>query len=143
DLAAYSLAVSPAGAVENWRTLISASLPRRAERLGQWNTLDGAGDGDYRIRLRGVDHAGNVAIATVAVQVDNTAPEPPVGLSAHGEESDVTLTWGASPSADVAGYLLTRNDRIVNAEGPVVGDITPYLLNHSLYLDANVVDGHH
>lgn len=143
DLAAYSLAVSPAGAVENWRTLISASLPRRAERLGQWNTLDGAGDGDYRIRLRGVDHTGNVAIATVAVQVDNTAPEAPISLQAHAEEGDVTLTWGASPAADVAGYLLTRNDRIVNAEGSVVGGITPYLLNDGPYLDADVADGRH
>lgn len=143
DLAEYTLAVASAQAPDQWRTLATSSLTRRGERMTQWSTLDESGDGDYTLRLQAQDHSDNTSETTVPVTVDNTAPDAPANLSASASEDDISLNWDTSPSDDVEGYLLLRNDSIVNADGPVVGEVTPYLIDGESHLDEAVVDGTH
>lgn len=143
DLDSYSLASAPVALPGNRRTFASSSLPRSGEKLGQWNTLDEAGDGDYLLSLSARDRAGNETEQSVVITLDNTAPEAPNGLQASVNGNDVDLVWTASPSTDAEGYLVMRNDRIANADGPVVGDITPYLIDGTGYLDESVPDGDH
>jgi subtilase family serine protease len=142
DLDEYTVAVGASGSA-GWRQLSESSLARRGERLAQWSTLDEPGDGDYVIRLRAADQSGNITEDTTTVTVDNTPPEAPASLDATATGNDVAVDWQDSPSTDVQGYLLLRNDTIVNADGPVIGDTTPYLIDGNAYADNDVVDGDH
>lgn len=143
DLANYILDVAPVMAPGSWQQISAASLPRLGERIGQWNTLDSQGDGEHMLRLRAYDHNGNMSETTSVISVDNSAPEAPLSIDASVDDADVTLTWTGSPSSDVQGYLLMRNDRIVNAPDIVIGDVSPWLIGGNTYLDAGVVDGTH
>ena len=116
----------------------------QADLLGQWNTLALPEGAAYRLRLEAEDLAGNVAVAEVAVTVDNTPPAAPTGLTATANTpvlSSLQLTWNANPESDLAGYLLYRNGRLANASGTVVGDLTPYLIRGTTYVDAALPDG--
>lgn len=94
------------------------------------------------LKLEAEDISGNINTHQVTFTVDTVPPaapvlnpaQPPVG-------SSVTLTWVANGEADIAGYLLYRNDRLVNATGAVVGDLTQYLLTGTGYTDSGLVDG--
>jgi hypothetical protein len=46
-------------------------------------------------------------------------------------------------AADVVGYLLYRNGSIANAEGVVLGDLAPFLIDGLTYLDPELPDGEH
>ena len=69
--------------------------------------LDGPlADGDYDYKVAAIDEDGDSADSEAASITVSSAPEPPADLewSWDGAAGKLTLTWTASPSADVAGY---------------------------------------
>jgi methionine-rich copper-binding protein CopC len=65
----------------------------------------------YTLTVKAKDLAGNALAATTLTfttsdSADTTAPSTPTGLIATPADAQVTLTWGASPEVDVAGYTL-------------------------------------
>ncbi|HXT22929.1 MAG TPA: discoidin domain-containing protein, partial [Thermoanaerobaculia bacterium] len=127
-----------------WQLLRRSSQPANAATVGEWNTTAATEGATYTLRLEAEDLAGNVAEARVAVTVDNLAPAAPSGLVAVlAGARDVNLAWAANAETDLAGYLLYRGNRLVNAPGPVVGSLAPYLLAATSYHDAAVPDGAH
>jgi hypothetical protein len=53
----------------------------------------------------------------------------------------VTVTWQANTDPDLAGYLVYRNDQLANVSGIVIGDLKPYLIIGTTYLDKALPDG--
>ncbi|MGH1542894.1 MAG: CARDB domain-containing protein [Arenicella sp.] len=126
------------------RLLKESSLPLQAAELAQWNTLTELDNREYIIRLEAEDTSGNLAHDQLTVFVDNTAPSAPialeVNLQANGVDSD--SVWQFSDIAgDLAGFILYRNGKIVNAPDVVVGSLEPYLLSDPQYFDENLPDG--
>ena len=62
-------------------------------------------------------------------------------LTATATGSDVTVTWKANTEPDLAGYLLYRNDQLANVSGTVIGNLQPYLIAGTTYLDKAIADG--
>ena len=65
----------------------------------------------YRYRITGFDQAGNESEPSGEVEVipsDIIAPEPPLSLALQPGRRGFQLSWQASPSPDVAGYLIYR-----------------------------------
>ncbi len=140
---------SSEGDFKEYRVYAGAQLLRRSTapvisgELAQWETL-GAGEGSFTIRLEAEDTSGNVRSTSVQVTVDNRPPSAPTNLQASvSGGNDVALSWSASPESDVVGYLLFRDDRLVNASGPVIGSLLPYVISATSYSDVDVPDGDH
>lgn len=144
DFREYRLSVIPAGGPAI--LLRSSPAPVEGGLLGQWSTLGLAEESLFSLRLEAEDLSGNVAVREVAVTVDNLGPAAPTGLAAAAEGTDgARLTWNANGEGDLAGYLLYRDGRLVNAPGPV-GDVLAFLLPPSgggaeAYLDLALPDG--
>src|SRR5207245_95198 len=119
-----------------------STLPVAAGVLGPWVA---AQPGPYTIVLEAEDTSGNQARVTVNVTVDTEPPEAPVLTSVVNapDAAALTATWSASPSTDVAGYLVYRNGRIANATGVVLGDLRGFLVAGPSYGDLALVDGQH
>jgi Bacterial Ig-like domain/Fibronectin type III domain len=65
----------------------------------------------YTLTLNAKDLSGNALAATTLTfttsdSADTTAPSTPTGLVATPADGQVTLTWGANPESDVAGYTV-------------------------------------
>jgi hypothetical protein len=65
----------------------------------------------YTLTLKAKDISDNTLAQTTITfttsdTADTTAPSTPTGLIATPADAQVTLTWGASPEVDVAGYTL-------------------------------------
>jgi len=127
-------------------TLLRRSpAPVQIDLLSQWNTVGLPEDGAFTLRLEAEDLSGNVAFHEVAVIIDNLPPAAPTGLVAtqQGSTSTVLSTWNPNSEPDLAGYLLYRDGRLVNAEGAVVGDLRRYLIKITQYEEPGVPDGPH
>ncbi|MDY6906201.1 MAG: CARDB domain-containing protein [Thermodesulfobacteriota bacterium] len=97
--------------------------------------------GEYAVKLEAEDINGNVSTCQSVFTLDDQPPTAPVLLSAQATAADVALTWEPNTEVDLAGYLVYRNGDLVNADGPVVGDLTPYLIDALAYTDIDLVDG--
>jgi hypothetical protein len=85
----------------------------------------------------GVTLVGDPAAPACVTPVDRFSPEPPTDLRAVPADAAVILVWTASPSSDVAGYVVLR------AEGPngTLQRLTPSLVNALEYRDATARPG--
>ncbi|MCP4570825.1 MAG: fibronectin type III domain-containing protein, partial [bacterium] len=147
DFKEYRLLVRSGG---DWIGLVSNPAQVIGDLLGTWSTLSGPWpEGLYELRLEGEDTAGNIADHTITVTLDNTAPDPAVLLQAvaaaedgDGLVNDIHVEWLLDPEpGDFGGYYLYRNGLLANADGPVMGPQTPYLLAASDYHDKDLPDG--
>jgi len=140
DFKEYRLSVGAGTAPTSFTLLRRSTLPVLAATLGAWTAV---GEGPHVILLEAEDTSGNVAVARRSVVVDNHAPSAPVLLSVEPGLAPTALlsTWAPSPETDVAGYLVYRNGSVANAEGIVLGDLTPYLVPPPTYLDKDLPDG--
>jgi hypothetical protein len=74
----------------------------------------------YTLTLNAKDVSGNALAETTIIfttsdAADTTAPTTPTGLVATPANGQVTLTWGANPEADLAGYTIymgTTQDKL-------------------------------
>ncbi len=127
---------------ESWQMLRRSPVPVSYGVLVRWDAAYLA-DGLYTIRLEAEDLNGNINVTTVSVTVDNTPPAAPVLLTAAADGSIVDLAWKANVEPDLAGYLVYRGGQLANEDGPLVGDLVPYLLTGLAFEDADVPDGTH
>ena len=95
----------------------------------------------YSIKLEAEDLSGNISTDKVAFRVDSHTPVAPVLLSAVLNVADVDVTWQASAETDLAGYLLYRNDQLVNFHGQLPDSIKAYLISGTTYKDKSIPDG--
>ncbi|HEY6324561.1 MAG TPA: CARDB domain-containing protein, partial [Thermoanaerobaculia bacterium] len=141
DFKEYRVYATPADGSAPPQLLRRSPVPIQAALLVQWSTLSLTDGSSFVLRLEAEDLAGNVAAAEVTVTVDNTPPAAPTGLTATPDGTTIHLAWNANSESDLAGYLLYRNGKVANAAGPVVGDLTPYLLTSPAYDDLALPDG--
>ena len=122
-----------------------SNLPLSNSILTQWNTFNIADDSEVKIRLEAEDTHENQAIDEITVIVDNKPGEAPQNLVASVESSeDARITWEYDTSdPDLLGFILFRNGQLVNSDGPVVGDLRPFAIVETFYLDKSLDDGEH
>lgn len=144
DFKEYRVSVGHGTSPSTWQLLNSAPLATSYGQLAQWD-CSGLVNGDvYTLKLEAEDIAGNIGIHRVAVTIDTLAPSPPVLISAEPQgpdSSDVVVIWQSNTEPDLAGYLLYRNNELVNVSGTVIGDLSPYLLSGTQYTDLGLADG--
>lgn len=139
DFKEYRLYVGQGQNPSAWSLIRKSPLPVKLGSLAELDTTV-LPDGAHALKLEAEDLTGNVTQQTVAVMVDNTPPTAPVLLSVSESGNAVTITWTASPEPE-AGYLLYRNDQLVNSAGMVVTNPKPYLVTGTSYLDQALPDG--
>jgi Tol biopolymer transport system component/flagellar hook assembly protein FlgD len=142
DFKQYRVYIGQGSAPASWTLIRTSPVPVTYGTLAQWDTI-GLSEGQFSIKLETEDIIGNKGSDQVTVTIDNTPPATPVLISATPNASDVTLVWGANTETDLAGYLVYRNDQLVNASGIVIGDLKPYLIKGTTYLNQAVPDGKH
>lgn len=143
DFKEYRLFIGEGSAPSNWQLLRRSPAPVMVDTLAEWNTLSLPEAAIYTLKLESEDLAGNITTAQVAATIDNRAPAIPQGLAVVKNGAQLTLSWNANSEADLQGYLLTRNERIANATGVLVGSMLPYALPTPGYVDKAVADGKH
>lgn len=103
-LATYSLAVAPAQS-DAWTTIAEGTRAVEDGDVATWTPQ--LADGRYRLRLRGVDEAGNAADATAAVEIDSTPPTVVLGAPADGSFVGRSLVVsGTAGDTHFANYTL-------------------------------------
>jgi Tol biopolymer transport system component/subtilase family serine protease/fibronectin type 3 domain-containing protein len=140
DFREYRIFIGAGNVPEAWTLIRKSPVPTSFGLLARWDTL-GYGDGTYIVKLEAEDLSGNISSKEIAVTLDNQPPQTPVLLAANASISDVSLVWEANTDSDLAGYLLYRNDRLANVESVVIGDLKPYLVVATDYVDQGLVDG--
>jgi Tol biopolymer transport system component/subtilase family serine protease/fibronectin type 3 domain-containing protein len=142
DFKSYTVSIGEGLAPGNWIIIRTSPVATFSDVLAEWDTVFTT-DGQYSIKLDVEDIYGNQAYEQISVTVDNTAPDAPVLLSATPNLDDVDLVWQAVSDVDLAGYLLYRNNQLANVDGTVVGNLMPYLLSATGYVDLDLPDGSH
>ncbi len=125
----------------SWNLIRTSPVPTPYGELAQLDTVTLGEGGTYSIKLEAEDINGNINIDQISVIIDNEPPLAPVLISAVPDNANVTVTWLANTEPDLAGYLLYRNDRLVNASGTVIENLKVYLINGTTYLDKDLPDG--
>jgi Tol biopolymer transport system component/flagellar hook assembly protein FlgD/fibronectin type 3 domain-containing protein len=144
DFKEYRIYIGAGQNPTDWTLLRTSPLPAAAAGdLADWDTL-GLLEGIYTIKLEAEDLSGNVTIHTSVVTLDNTPPPAPVLLSASASgagSANVTINWNPNNEPGLAGYLLFRNDRLVNIGTKILTDFRQHLLTGEIYVDSGVPDG--
>ncbi|MRR16957.1 MAG: hypothetical protein EG826_10920, partial [Deltaproteobacteria bacterium] len=140
DFKEYRVSIGRGAAPASWNVVRTSPVPEMFGSLAQWDTI-GLPDGVYAVKLEGEDISGNAGTYQISVHVDNTPPPATVLLGAAPNGSNATLTWQAGTASDLEGYLLFRNGQLANAAGVVVGNLKPYLITGTTYVDKSLPDG--
>ncbi len=144
DFKQYRLSAQPLNPPGSSVELASGSLPVQGRTLTSWSTLGIADETTVRIHLEGEDTSGNTASADVDVVVDNGPPAAPTGLTAVLTGVDTQANWDPNSESDLLGYLLYRDNQLVNATTTTLpADLRPFALTDNQYLDKSVPDGTH
>jgi len=141
DFKEYRLYIGQGNSPSSWTLIRRSPLPISYGLLAQWDTITSQDGSQFSIKLEGEDLSGNISTTQAIITIDNTPPKTPVLLTAAGNNADVALTWKANPEADLAGYLLYRNDQLANVTGIVAGNLKPYIVTGTSYTDKSLPDG--
>ncbi|MCG7961642.1 MAG: discoidin domain-containing protein [Candidatus Thiodiazotropha taylori] len=141
DFKEYRLYIGEGTNPADWQTLRRSPVATISDVLAQWNTVVLPNGAQYSIRLEAEDINGNLAQDQLVVTIDNLPPAAPSGLTATPSGSDVTLDWAANTENDLLGYLVFRDDRLVNSKGVAVGDLRPYAITATSFTDPALPDG--
>jgi subtilase family serine protease/Tol biopolymer transport system component/fibronectin type 3 domain-containing protein len=141
DFKEYRLYVGQGTNPTDWQLLRQSPVATIADVLAQWNTVVLPEGAQYSIRLEAEDITGNLAQHQIVTTIDNLPPAAPTGLTATPAGSDATLDWTANTESDLLGYLVFRDDHLVNAKGVAVGDLRPYAITGTTYTDSELPDG--
>lgn len=140
DFERFDLRARPLGGSE--RLLRESTIPQRDQVLATWDTLELAEETPVRLQLRAWDRSGNLGQAEVDIVVDNEAPQAPTGLVAlDAGGQDVQVSWDPNVEADLLGYLLYRNGRLMGHAGALPEDLRPLSLPENQRLDVAAPDG--
>jgi len=102
----YNLEYAPA-ADTTYSLLVTGLSEIPYGEIYKWDVS--ALDGDYNLRLRGMDTYDNSDTSEVVVRVDNEAPAMPDSLIATSNGSRVNLSWLSAADDHLAGYHLYRD----------------------------------
>lgn len=141
DFKEYRLYVGEGINPSAWQLLRESPVATIADVLAQWNTVVLPEGAQYTIRLEAEDINGNLGQDRILAVIDNLPPAAPLGLSATPTGSDVALSWTANSENDLLGYLVFRDDHLVNVIGVAVGDLRPYAVSATVYDDSALPDG--
>ncbi len=141
DFKQYRVYIGQGAAPAAWNLIRTSPVPISYGVLTQWDANELADNQVYSIKLEAEDIFGNITTHQISVTIDNTPPATPLLLSASAIAADATITWRTNTEADLAGYLLYRNDQLANVNGIVVGDMKPYLISGITYVDKSLPDG--
>jgi len=140
DFKQYRVYVGQGANPITWSLVRTSPVPISNDTLMLWDTF-GVVEGAYSIKLETEDILDNIKTDQVLVTVDSTSPSAPTLISVKGSGSNANIAWNANAETDLAGYLLYKNDQLVNASSAGTGDIKPYLLSKTAYADQNLPDG--
>jgi subtilase family serine protease/flagellar hook assembly protein FlgD/Tol biopolymer transport system component len=141
DFKEYRVLVGDGAAPGAFTLLRRSPSPVVLGVLAEYDTAGKAQGAAFTLRLEAEDVDGNIASEQILLTVDNLAPAAPVLTGATRTGSDVTVTWQPNQEPDLAGYLLYNNDLLANARRLVSGDLKPYLVIGSAYVDKALGDG--
>ncbi len=139
DFTEYRVYIGAGISPATWQLIRKSPVPVRSDTLTWWDTT-GLAEGAWSIRLEAVDSVGNLSDDVVSVTVDNTPPSAPVLLSAIPSGQNIELTWQENPETDIAGYLVLRNGKIVNASSSVLSSLLRYAIEGTSYNDTDLPD---
>ncbi|HEX6833533.1 MAG TPA: Ig-like domain-containing protein, partial [Rudaea sp.] len=144
DFKQYRLTLQPLAPPGAATQIAASTFPVQGQRLASWNTTSIADETSVRVHLEAEDVSGNLASVDVDVVVDNGPPAAPTGLIATLSGADVQTHWNPNSESDLLGYLLYRDNRLVNATSTTLpSDLRPFALTDTQYLDAAIADGTH
>jgi predicted small lipoprotein YifL len=136
--------VLPSKAVELPRWQRRPARPLNAQPLETFQFTDAVEferERCYEIRaVRGTGTAtveGAPSLLGCVHPVDIYPPDPPSGVSAVVSEGAISLIWEASPSDDVAGYVVLRGE----SPGDTLLPVTPVPVTETRFVDRMVVPG--
>ncbi|MEO8958018.1 MAG: CARDB domain-containing protein, partial [Rudaea sp.] len=114
-LATYALSVAPTG-TETWTDLKQGSANIDAGEILAWTP--NLPDGVYRLRLRGVDQAGNTTDVTHSVEVDGTPPVAKISSPVNGAlvRTQIEID-GSATDAHFAAYRISIATTVNAAAG--------------------------
>ncbi len=143
DFKEYRLYFGVGATPATWQLIRRSPLPITADTLAAWNTVSLAEGATYSLKLEAEDLSGVIATDRVTVKVKNVPPRAPLQLAGTLNVNNIALTWNANTEPDIQGYLLYRDQRLVNSTGLVIGSLVPYLIKPTAYNDLGVPDGTH
>ncbi|MDP6998424.1 MAG: Ig-like domain-containing protein [Candidatus Poribacteria bacterium] len=103
-LTSYTIEVESQPKPTSWTTITSQGTVVNFGELGAWDTT-AVSDGDYRLRLSGLDSNGYQSQILLSVQVDNT---PPTAVIQRPEQM-VNERWIASGTIAIRGMASDQN----------------------------------
>ena len=146
DFGSWRLRAGIGAGPDKWRVLAESTLPVASGLLVQWDTTGLPEATEITLELEAVDRAGNKGTSRVTVVVDNKGPAAPVllDLQAGGAGgNDVTATWEPVADADLAGYIVFRNDEPVTCAAGQMSDPGTCLVSGTSLTDSGLPDGSH
>ena len=144
DFAGYVLTAQNADNSGTPVTLAQSSLAQQQRPVADWDTAGLAEESAIRLRLVARDRSGNEAVAEQIVVVDNAAPAAPQGLTALLQNTrDAAVSWNPNSEADLLGYLLYRDGRLVNGPAQLPADLRVFALAQTSFADNGLGDGLH
>lgn len=103
------------GACQNafkWSVLMSSKKAVKDSILAEMKVLPA--DGNYCIKVSGIDMLGNRSEARATITIDTQPPSAPLLSGQIDNRSNVQLTWAANTESDLAGYNLYRAGKRIN-----------------------------